>query len=73
MSQAEDDDLTQYEQVIQRLEEIVRLLEGGRTPLAQSLELYREAKSLSERANRLLERAEASLSVETATERLGGE
>lgn len=71
MSQAGDEDLTQYEQVIQRLEEIVRLLEGGRTPLAQSLDLYREAKSLSERANRLLERAEASLSVEATADRLG--
>lgn len=72
MSHDGDEDLTQYEKIIQRLEEIVRLLEGGRTPLAESLDLYREAKTLSEKANKLLERAEASLSAEDAEERVGG-
>ncbi len=72
MSQDGDEDLTQYENIIQRLEEIVRLLEGGRTPLAESLTLYTEAKNLSDKANRLLERAEASLSAEDTKDASGG-
>lgn len=58
-----DNDLSQYEAIIERIEEIVRLLESGRSPLAESLKLYAEAKSLTEKANRLLERAESSLGL----------
>lgn len=55
----EDQELDQYEAVMTRLEEIVKLLETGRAPLGESLRLYQEARSLSESANRLLSRAEA--------------
>lgn len=55
----DEQDLDQYEQIMARLEEIVKLLETGRAPLGESLRLYQEAKTLSERANGLLERAEA--------------
>lgn len=58
---ASPNDVTQYEAIIARLEEIIRLLEGGRAPLAQSLELFEEAKRLSRTANLLLERAESIL------------
>lgn len=58
---ASPNDVTQYETIIARLEEIIRLLEGGRAPLAQSLELFEEAKRLSRTANLLLERAESVL------------
>ncbi|NMP21148.1 exodeoxyribonuclease VII small subunit [Sulfobacillus harzensis] len=55
----EERDLDQYESIMARLEEIVKLLETGRAPLGESLRLYQEAKSLSQRANQLLERAES--------------
>lgn len=55
----EDQDLDQYETLMARLEEIVKMLETGRAPLGESLRLYQEAKALSQRANKLLERAEA--------------
>ncbi|MCY0877704.1 MAG: exodeoxyribonuclease VII small subunit [Firmicutes bacterium] len=55
-------DLDQYEAIMARLEEIVKLLETGRAPLGESLRLYQEGKRLSERANQLLLRAETLLS-----------
>ncbi|MCY0899495.1 MAG: exodeoxyribonuclease VII small subunit [Firmicutes bacterium] len=57
----EDAELDQYEAIMARLEEIVKLLETGRAPLGESLRLYQEGKRLSERANQLLLRAESLL------------
>lgn len=61
---AEEQDLDQYESIMSRLEDIVKLLETGRAPLGESLRLYQEAKALSVRANQLLERAEGVLRPE---------
>lgn len=69
----EDRDLDQYETIMTRLEEIVRLLETGRAPLGESLRLYQEAKSLSERANRLLIRAEEWLNADAPDRETPGE
>ena len=46
-----------FEQAMKRLEEIVRLLDGGNAPLAQTLTLYEEAVSLVNRCNAELENA----------------
>lgn len=54
----DNQDLDQYEAIMARLEEIVKLLETGRAPLGESLRLYQEAKALADQANHLLERAE---------------
>lgn len=54
-------DLDQYESIVQRLEEIIHVLEAGRAPLGESLRLYQEAQALSVKANQLLERAEGTL------------
>ncbi|MDA8193027.1 MAG: exodeoxyribonuclease VII small subunit [Thermaerobacter sp.] len=62
------EDVGQYEAIIARLEEIIRLLEGGRAPLAESLRLFQEAKRLSGIANDLLERAETVLHASTRAE-----
>ncbi|MCY0881529.1 MAG: exodeoxyribonuclease VII small subunit [Firmicutes bacterium] len=60
-----------YEQIVARLEEIVRLLEAGQAPLADSLNLYQEAQKLSSQANQLLERAETM--VQEAAHPVSGE
>lgn len=53
--------LDNYEQIIERLEQIVKLLEAGQTPLGESLRLYDEAKRLSQYADTLIARAESAL------------
>ena len=57
----EPKDIMLYEEVMARLETIVRQLEGGRATLAESLSLYEEAQQLSRTADRLLNFAEAML------------
>ncbi|MCL5115826.1 MAG: exodeoxyribonuclease VII small subunit [Firmicutes bacterium] len=69
---SEELDLDQYEGIMARLEEIVKLLETGRAPLGESLRLYQEAKGLSLRANQLLARAEALMGDETTPRNAGG-
>ena len=54
-------DIFLYEEVMARLETIVRQLEGGHVTLAESLALYQEAQKLSRTADRLLTRAESLL------------
>lgn len=63
---SEELDLDQYEGIMTRLEEIVKLLEAGRAPLGQSLRLYQEAKILSQKANQLLARAESAIAPDDA-------
>ncbi len=58
-------ELEQFEDLIARLEEIVRLLEGGHLTLKDSLSMYQEARMLSDKANRLLNQAEDLLRAET--------
>lgn len=50
--------LDQYEGIMARLEDIVKRLEAGQTPLGESLRLYQEAKALSVQADALLSRAQ---------------
>ena len=50
-----------YEEVMTRLETIVRQLESGHASLAESLALYQESQQLSRTADRLLTQAEAML------------
>ncbi len=47
-----------FEQSLQRLEEIVRLLEKGDAPLAESLALFEEGAGLIRSCGKLLDEAE---------------
>ncbi len=68
---SEDAGLEQYEAIMARLEEIVKLLEAGRAPLGESLALYQEAQSLSRRADELLRRAELAVDQPASAESAG--
>ncbi len=48
----------EFEQAMQRLEEIVRLLEKGETPLEQALALFEEGSGLVRTCSSLLDQAE---------------
>ena len=52
-----------FEDALKRLEEIVRLLEGGQSPLDQSLELYEEAVALVKICNEKLDSAEQKVTM----------
>ena len=47
-----------FEQSLQRLEEIVRLLEKGDAPLAESLKLFEEGAALIRGCGKMLDEAE---------------
>ncbi len=47
-----------FEQSLQRLEEIVKLLEKGDAPLAESLGLFEEGTGLIQACSKLLDEAE---------------
>ncbi len=47
-----------FEQSIQRLDEIVRQMEQGNVPLAESLKLFEEGTALVTRCSSLLDEAE---------------
>ena len=47
-----------FEQAMGRLEEIVRLLERGETPLEESLALFEEGTALVKKCSALLDKAE---------------
>lgn len=48
----------EFEQSLQRLDEIVRRMEEGNVPLAESLKLFEEGTSLACKCGRLLDEAE---------------
>ncbi len=54
-----------FEESLKRLEEIVRALENGETPLEESIKLFEEGVKLSGHCNALLEAAEQKVSVLT--------
>ncbi len=54
-----------FEKAMNRLEEIVRTLESGKTSLDESIKLYEEGVALVGQANKLL--SEAKLKVITAS------
>lgn len=52
-----------FESQIGRLEEIVRLLEKGEAPLADSMKLFDEGMKLSAALNRILDQAEQQVTI----------
>ncbi len=52
-----------FEQALNRLDEIVKSLESGTTPLDKSLSLFEEGVTLSTYCNDLLEKAEQKVSI----------
>lgn len=52
-----------FEEAMVRLEEIVRILEGGKTSLNDSMKLYEEGVVLVREANELLSKAKQKLIV----------
>ena len=57
-----------FEESLKRLEEIVRALENGDTPLDEYMKLFEEGVSLSATCNELLEKAEQKVSMLTRGE-----
>lgn len=55
-----------FEDALKRLEEIVRMLESGQSPLDQSLELYEEAVALVKVCNARLDAAEQKVTMLTS-------
>lgn len=58
------EDLT-FEQAMQRLEEIVSLLEDGKAPLNESMALFEEGTRLSAYLSQLLDTAEQKVTMIT--------
>lgn len=58
------EDLT-FEQAMQRLEEIVSLLEDGKAPLNESMALFEEGTKLSVYLSQLLDTAEQKVTMIT--------
>ncbi len=52
-----------FESQMERLEEIVRLLEKGEAPLADSIKLFEEGTKLSAALGKLLDEAEQKVTV----------
>ena len=48
----------EFEQSLQRLEEIVKKMEDGKVPLSEALKLFEEGTVLSAKCGRLLDEAE---------------
>ena len=51
-----------FEASMRRLEEIVKLMEGGELPLEQALELFEEGTALVKSSSKLLDEAELKVS-----------
>lgn len=58
------EDLT-FEQAMQRLEEIISLLEDGKAPLNESMALFEEGTKLSAYLSQLLDTAEQKVTMIT--------
>jgi exodeoxyribonuclease VII small subunit len=59
-----------FERAIEELESIIKRLEEGRVPLAESVEIYERGEALKKRCEELLKAAEAR--VEKITTDAGG-
>ena len=57
-----------FEEAMVRLEEIVRILEGGKTSLNDSMKLYEEGVALVREANELLSKAKQKLIIANGEE-----
>ena len=62
-----------FEEAIKRLEEIVKALESGDTPLEQSIALFEEGTELAGYCNKLLETAQQTVVMLTSDEAGGME
>ena len=62
---SKNDEKLTFEKSLKRLEEIVRALESGDTPLEESIALFEEGVKLSGYCNTLLETAEQKVTVLT--------
>jgi exodeoxyribonuclease VII small subunit len=60
-----------FEEAISKLEVIIGRMEGGKTPLQESLEDYEEATRLVRYCTEMLANAEKKLTVLTEEERAG--
>ena len=56
-----------FEEAVKRLEEIIRMLEGGTAPLDESLTLFEEGVSLVKFCNEKLDGAEQKVKMLTFT------
>lgn len=63
MSESNTTTTPSFEQALARLEEIVRALEVGQTPLDGSLSLFEEGISLVKLCNRQLDEAEQKIKI----------
>ena len=61
-----------FEESMQRLEEIVRLLERGDVPLEESLALFEEGSGLIARCSKLLQRRTESHQIKKGKRRYAG-
>jgi len=52
-----------YEEMITRLEEIVAALESGDLPLEETMRIYKEALTLSEKCSKLLEKFRGEITL----------
>lgn len=59
---------TTFEDSIQQLEELIRRLEEGELPLAESLEAYKKGIGLFSHCHQLLQKAELEVKELTGTE-----
>ncbi len=57
-----------FEQLVERLEAIVKQLEGGGTSLDEAVALFQEGRQISAEAQRLLDAAEAAVNGPGGTE-----
>lgn len=57
-----------FEELVARLEQIVKRLEGGGTSLDEAVALFREGRSLAAEAQQLLDAAEAAVNGVTGAE-----
>ena len=62
-----------FEEAIKRLEDIVKALESGDTPLEQSIALFEEGTELAGYCNKLLETAQQKVVMLTSDEAGGME
>lgn len=67
MDKVKLDDIN-FEDALKRLEEIVRSLEGGQSPLDESLSLYEEAVHLVKLCNSKLDAAEQKVTMLTGAD-----
>lgn len=63
-----DEKLT-YESAVKRLEEIVRKLESGQTPLDESIALFSEGSELVKKCTAILDEAEQKVNVLSESEK----